>query len=94
MNENKLYLKTRRWFYNQFDKLKVSEDTDRIVLRDKHEFSVIRIYKLEKEAFYFVFFRYDLVSIIPIKNVDFEMFLIEWIEEKFKIKLTKMHVKI
>lgn len=94
MSENKLYLKTRRWFYNRFDKLKVSEDTEKILLKDKHEFSVVRIYKSEKEAFYFVFFRYDLVSVIPIKNADFEMFLREWIEDKFKIKLTKMHVKI
>lgn len=94
MSENKLYLKTRRWFYNQFDKLKKSEDTEKMVLRDKNEFSVIRIYKSGKDAIYSASFRYDLVSVIPIKTVVFEMFLREWIEDKFKVKVAKMYVKV
>lgn len=93
MKNEKSYIKIRKWFYHKFDMLTFYATNEKINLYDIEEDSVVRVYLInnEGEIFYYEDFMLDLVKIIPISINDFELFLTSWIEDKFKIKVIKIH---
>lgn len=94
MSKEILYLTTRRWFYKKFDQLIVTVYQNKINLSkqdDKSNFVRIYMYDDEILVYYYFGFKDHLTNIIPLETSDFELFLVEWIEDKFNIKIDNLY---
>ena len=90
MNKEKLYGGIKNTLYRRFDKLKVVERNSGAELylrynQDKHAEIVIK--KRSCNVYYYYGFKSKLNKLLPIEDGDFEILLIRWIEEKFKMKV-------
>jgi hypothetical protein len=93
MDKEEYYNKIKNWVYRKFDELEphkiYSEDT--ICLRYKNnKYTQIIINKKLGDVVYYTDYRNKICKPIRLLRDDFDILLSEWIEDRFKIKVTDM----
>ena len=91
MSNKKLFNNAKNWLYRKFDALerKNPYDTEEILLFHKGDY-VILIRSSGQVRYYYKFANL-LDKIFPLDRGDFELILINWIADNYKIKVTSIY---
>ena len=90
MNKEKFYTRIKKTMYRKFNKLQVIDlrNGNDVYLRYIHDDNVqVLIKKKYGYVYYYYGFKIKIIKHIPMNQLDFEILLSQWIEEKFEIKV-------
>ena len=92
MSKEEYYSKIKKFVYRRFEELEVvkSNDGNNIYLHYKNEeYAQILAEKKSGELIYHYSFANKIIKPIPMAMHDFEILLKRWVEETFKMKVSR-----
>ena len=90
MNKEKFYTGIKNTMYRKFNELEEIEhnDDNYVYLRYKNDdYYQILIDKKMGEVYYYIGFRNNILKLISMEKLDFEVLLSRWVKDTFKMKV-------